>query len=865
MVRYTPSLSLETVEDLSLVLKEIQCKTPKRGISASGETTTMSYLRPLEPDTRLPLLNNETASARRIRALEDELASYRRGGTPRAGILKYNEAYEGGNQTRRAYAEMQDQIKQFREELRKKDAMIQHLVSLESAPRIQRSSDAVRFETLYQGDRTTLENTRSDLASLQVKYDRLHIQLKETERQLEEKEIKIKELQNIWETHRENETRLSDLVQSQRDRVRELEDKLASYQTVSDRGEFTISSLQQELRESNDKVLELEARLRRHLDEKDMRSVQVNDAERRFADLVSKLGHLLHADFTLDLSSLSVESVVQRLTDLVQENALLKGKLMTLSETLTNSQLESKASRETIMRLVSEMGREQKVTTRYTAEIENIRMEKDNALAARADLDREVGLLKERLEANQRALDATRAELEMRENRLSTLDREMRHSSHSVHSTATAFQLFREQLANLLSAVFENCSSSEENLKEAVRRLATDKREIDLRVEEYEARIRSLTEQLDHQLSLHRELAQRAKRYETDALDLDNKLRSAEGELAAGDVLRGGFKTDKEKYLRGLQKLGEIMKMDRISIDLGLDMTLDALISRAEQLMKLEADALADRSTHVYNLQRKVKSLKEQLESKDLHLDLLRKKLTGLEERVHGRVEIEKSRDFESQRVHKLEKLAEKYKVQLTDARQEIQNLKAQLLGTTELKMRTMEQRSEVEELARQVEQLEEVRRKQARKIMTLKEEVAAADSQTQEKRVVADNAVHALSSELRTTKNALESIKYREKQLLDFRGVVSRMLGLDVNMLAVPDYEIITRLEKLIKAHHTTALTTMGLEEALADAEDGFLTELELTDPVVQRSRERSRRKSARARVRARSLSPQKRDTRVY
>ena len=50
------------------------------------------------------------------------------------------------------------------------------------------------------------------------------------------------------------------------------------------------------------------------------------------------------------------------------------------------------------------------------------------------------------------------------------------------------------------------------------------------------------------------------------------------------------------------------MKMDRISLDLGLDMTLDALISRAEQLTRLEADALADRSTHVYNLQRKVRT-----------------------------------------------------------------------------------------------------------------------------------------------------------------------------------------------------------------------------------------------------------------
>ena len=82
--------------------------------------------------------------------------------------------------------------------------------------------------------------------------------------------------------------------------------------------------------------------------------------------------------------------------------------------------------------------------------------------------------------------------------------------------------------------------------------------------------------------------------------------------------------------MRCLQRLGEAMKMDRISIDLGMDMTIDALIARAEQLVKLERDALADRSTHIYNLQRKVKSLKEQLESKDLHIDLLRKNLDNL-------------------------------------------------------------------------------------------------------------------------------------------------------------------------------------------------------------------------------------------
>ena len=129
------------------------------------------------------------------------------------------------------------------------------------------------------------------------------------------------------------------------------------------------------------------------------------------------------------------------------------------------------------------------------------------------------------------------------------------------------------------------------------------------------------------------------------------------------------------------------MKMDRISIDLGLDLTIDALISRAEQLVKLEQDTIADKSTHIYNLQRKVKSLKEQMESKDLHLDLLRKKMTSMEEKLLGRSVIEKERDSESYRVRKLEKIVEKLKLQLNDSRAECTNLKAQLLGSSDLKV----------------------------------------------------------------------------------------------------------------------------------------------------------------------------------
>lgn len=91
------------------------------------------------------------------------------------------------------------------------------------------------------------------------------------------------------------------------------------------------------------------------------------------------------------------------------------------------------------------------------------------------------------------------------------------------------------------------------------------------------------------------------------------------------------------------------------------------------------------------------------------------------------------------------------------------------------------------------------------------------------------------------------------------------------MNTLAIPNYEIISRLEKLIQAHHTHAFTTMNMEEALADMEDGFISGYEdyrrsigtTESQTIKRSRERARRKAARAR--ARSLSPTRRDPRVY
>lgn len=65
--------------------------------------------------------------------------------------------------------------------------------------------------------------------------------------------------------------------------------------------------------------------------------------------------------------------------------------------------------------------------------------------------------------------------------------------------------------------------------------------------ESLEDRVKDLTDQLESQYELHKSAAARARKAETEASEMIRRLQSAEGELAAGDVLRDGFRTDKER------------------------------------------------------------------------------------------------------------------------------------------------------------------------------------------------------------------------------------------------------------------------------------------------------------------------------
>lgn len=119
----------------------------------------------------------------------------------------------------------------------------------------------------------------------------------------------------------------------------------------------------------------------------------------------------------------------------------------------------------------------------------------------------------------------------------------------------------------------------------------------------------------------------------------------------------------------------------------GVEKVCDIIVERAVQLAQEDEEMGREHKSHVRQLQQKIKAAKDQLHSRDLHMDLLRKKIASLEERLTGQTGLERENSEEFVKNRKLLKLVEKYKNELAEAREEIRDLKARLLESSDCRV----------------------------------------------------------------------------------------------------------------------------------------------------------------------------------
>ncbi|NXK44587.1 CC170 protein, partial [Chauna torquata] len=648
--------------------------------------------------------------------------------------------------------------------------------------------------------RAAAETAQSELAALSVKYDCAQSELLELRSRMVSKEASFQELKAEAENYKENNARQMSLLLSLQTRVQETEEESSMLATSKKQAELTAQAAFKENWELKEKLHEQNAKLNKYLNECEESKTQASKINRKYEELLTQLSEFLDTD--MREKKKPQEHLMSKVCEICKENLALKGQVAALQEAINGHEMESKANRETIMRLVSEVTKEQKKAAEYYQDMEKLSKDLDSARIARQSLEMDIRNLQNKLTANQKAWEASKQELHNLKKSFSELDGSLKSSKEEARTTQSSLVAFKEQIATLLSSGSATVKPSEKDILERIQEINCKEESKEIMVSQLETQIAKLTETLENQTRLYQEALERNRKAEKQSETFQNHLKHLEEELLSIDMMQDGLKLEKQKYLKFLEQLNQKMKLDSVAAEVGFDMNVNAVLARVEQLVKLEGDAVIENKTMAYSLRRKLKTQKEKLESKELHMNLLRQKITQLEEEKQVRTALAVERDEANLTVRKLHKMIERLQKQLDLARETNTDLKAKLSETNELKIQTLEQNRTIEELNKSQSKLERMKEKAEKQLNSVKSELHLKERKATEDKEKAKNMLEAVSSEMEMLKTTLAELAKRERQLADFREVVSRMLGLDIASLALPDYEIITRLEGLIHCH---------------------------------------------------------------
>ncbi|KAI8477759.1 hypothetical protein Bbelb_445040, partial [Branchiostoma belcheri] len=128
-------------------------------------------------------------------------------------------------QTWRLMQEMQEQLKLYKKELEKKDDLITSLATGGPHPNPRPGGRTMHY-------RLAAESATGELAAMQVKAERLQAELGESKNRCAIKDVQIRDLETEIQSYKEDNARQVALVQTLRNRIREMEDETGTLSVV---------------------------------------------------------------------------------------------------------------------------------------------------------------------------------------------------------------------------------------------------------------------------------------------------------------------------------------------------------------------------------------------------------------------------------------------------------------------------------------------------------------------------------------------------------------------------------------------------------------------------------------------------------
>lgn len=512
-------------------------------------------------------------------------------------------------------------------------------------------------------------------------------------------------------------------------------------------------------------------------------------------------------------SPAAVDVVLSKASEMHQELNRLRRKNISASENLTSIEVELRNCREQLERALADKENLQRQAAGHILEIDKLKQEKEHLEMQQRVMERELSELRDKLMATNRSLGVASSNIASQEATIFTLRNDLRGHDERCQKMQVDMQHFLESLAVCLTSADGYVQSTESGVKDAVKRLVNDLATKSTLHGESKDRIISLTDRVERLQIDQDRLASENRVLTDEKRNLETRLNHAESELNVCEMTKEHLRNDKTIFVTFLDKLSRAMHMDQIAKDVGVDLHTESLLLRAEQLAKLEYDKNIDKSALIYQLQRRVRTLRDQLQRRDLHLDLLRKKISVQDESTKIRSLLETERDEANIRAKKLQKQLDKAQLQLTECRAQIRDLKLQLSDAGDCKLTSLERAKKIDDLEKRLVESEMLRMRFSRKVTVLKEQLKSTSDCHNQDKTLNEHTMRVLQDDLSSIKFQLSEVKRRECSLEDLRRTVISLLALDSSCT---DYEITSKITKLVAAHREFSILSRRYDDPL-------------------------------------------------
>ncbi|KAF7992782.1 hypothetical protein HCN44_005126 [Aphidius gifuensis] len=642
---------------------------------------------------------------------------------------------------------------------------------------------------------------KSELAALEYKRDRLTNELAEMKSTVRSRDQRILELQVEADQLREQSARQNSIICSLKKRIQDLEERERNLYASHGRNEITLQSLQRDIKYHEDKqrdyekkICQLEHNLSEEIDLKDRTRLN-------YQDLVRRLAHALNSEFC-DNTNHNPDIVIHKAEELVQEVNRLRNKSTNIETHMTAIEMESKTTRDTLERVNIDKEQLQRQISAQNIELDRIRQDKECLDMQYRAAEREINELRDKLVNTNRNLSTANSNISNLEVINCQLRDELKNRDEKNQRIQNELRHFLESLAVLLSAPNRFIESHENSIKDRIREILAENKDQNIKLQNWKEKANSANESINRQTELVETSIIKMRNLEDDKSCLEAKIHKLETELTNCELTKESLRRDKQTFTIFLERLGKAMQMDEISQEIGLDLQTEALLVRAEQLARLETDKLVDKTSVVYQLQRRVRTLREQLQRRDLHLDLLRRKLSLQEDGVRIKSMLQAERDEANLRAKKAMKQIDRLQVQVAEEKSRNRELSAQLTEAADYKIAALERGRKIEELQKRLVESEMLRTRYGRKLTMVKDQIRTTTESADQERSINDHSLQLLRDELSQVKQSLAEITRRESQLQ--------------KPICTPDYEIISRLQKMVSAHRDFTMLSRRYDEPL-------------------------------------------------